>query len=434
MEVVATHASVVVGEVLTRDNYERWSILMRHYLMGQGLWDIVESSQLPAEGNMRDQWIKKNALALHVIKFSCGEENFDQIKGMDSAKDVWDALANMHKPQVVSEEIAEHPLERRTVTFTAQTFGNVGRSQYETLTNAISKGELWKVQNFFAQNPDAKSARISENGYTALHFLVYNRKERIVDYLIDSKLSKEELEIKDDFGSTALSIAARFGVGKSIAQKLVGRNDNLLIIPDNDGKITVQLACSTIHEDMARYLYVATPPESLNGDCGFYILQECIIRKMFDIAFDLLHHFPELASHSCSLGSIPLILTLAQTPPPFFRGNNLPFWEQWIYNCIRVKAYSIKKDEHRSCVQKIQDFYQSCKKKITDLFHLCGGLSWPTGGGAIVLGGRSRYFILWEDGGGIGEGEGEDGDEDVGGIAAAVCDAAPFSGISSFSI
>ncbi|GKV07283.1 hypothetical protein SLEP1_g19078 [Rubroshorea leprosula] len=251
--------------------------------MGQGLWDVVESSQLPAEGNMRDQWIKKNALALHVLKFSCGEEIFYQIKGMDSAKDVWDALANMHKPPVVSEEIAEHPLERRTVTSTAQTFGNPGRSQYETLTNAISKGELWKVQKFFAENPDKKSARISENGYTALHFAVYNRKERIVDYLIDdSILSKGELQKqKDDFGNTALSIAARFGAGKPIAQKLVGKNSNLLTIPDYDGKIPVQLACSTIHEDIARYLYVATPLDSLNGDCGFYILQECIIRKMF---------------------------------------------------------------------------------------------------------------------------------------------------------
>ncbi|GKV07271.1 hypothetical protein SLEP1_g19067 [Rubroshorea leprosula] len=280
MEMVAAHATVIVPEVLKSNNYKRWSIFMRHYLVGQDLWDVVQLSQLPAGGNM-GEWIKKSAIALHAIKISCGEEIFDKIKDMDSAKEVWDALANMHKPPVVPQEITEHPLQKRTDTFTAQTSGNIRGSEYEALINAISNGNSWRVKHFLTENPNARSARIFEKGYTALHFSVYNRKEIIVNYLIDSALSKEELEIKDDSGSTALSIAARFGAGKSIAQKLVGKNPNLLTIPDDNGKIPVQLACSTTHEDMARYLYVATPLESLNGDRGFYILQECISRKMF---------------------------------------------------------------------------------------------------------------------------------------------------------
>ncbi|GKV07302.1 hypothetical protein SLEP1_g19096 [Rubroshorea leprosula] len=107
MEIVATHTNVIVHEVLTGGNYKKWSILMRYYLFGQDLWDVVQSSQLPAEGNRRSEWMKKNALALHAIMISCGEKIFAQIKEKDSAKDVWDALADMHKPRPIT------PVERR---------------------------------------------------------------------------------------------------------------------------------------------------------------------------------------------------------------------------------------------------------------------------------------------------------------------------------
>ncbi|GKV38851.1 hypothetical protein SLEP1_g46713 [Rubroshorea leprosula] len=269
MEIVAIQATVNLCGVLTRDNYERWKILMQHCLICQNLWHIVESTK----GNMSDdRWLRENAFVLLTIKASCGEEIFYQIKDENSAKDVWDTLEKMHKPRVVSQ--------LQTGTFTPQTFGNLVNSQYETLTNAISNGDLSLVKTFFRENPNARSARIFGNGYTALHFSVYKRKKEIVDYLINST-SVAELKISDRSGSTALSIAARFGVGKSIAKKLVGRNRELLTIADSNGKFPVQLACSTIHEDMARYLYVETPLRSLDRDSRFYILQDCISRKMF---------------------------------------------------------------------------------------------------------------------------------------------------------
>ncbi|GKV14273.1 hypothetical protein SLEP1_g25173 [Rubroshorea leprosula] len=88
----------IIPEVLKENNYERWSILMRHYLMAQGLWDdVILSSQIPLAKSPED-WIKKNASALFAIKISCGAEKFEQIKMMNSAKDAWDALASLHKP------------------------------------------------------------------------------------------------------------------------------------------------------------------------------------------------------------------------------------------------------------------------------------------------------------------------------------------------
>ncbi|GKV14288.1 hypothetical protein SLEP1_g25187 [Rubroshorea leprosula] len=70
---------------------------MRHYFVAQDLWDVVLSSQIPWSEDPRD-WTKKNALALLAIKMSCGAETFDQIEKMDSARDAWNALADLHKP------------------------------------------------------------------------------------------------------------------------------------------------------------------------------------------------------------------------------------------------------------------------------------------------------------------------------------------------
>ncbi|GKV48761.1 hypothetical protein SLEP1_g55556 [Rubroshorea leprosula] len=93
----AASLSAIIPEVLKENNYERWSILMQHYLVAQGLWDVILSSQIPlAEGP--EDWIKKNASALFAIKISCGAEKFEQIKKMSLAKDAWDALADLHKP------------------------------------------------------------------------------------------------------------------------------------------------------------------------------------------------------------------------------------------------------------------------------------------------------------------------------------------------
>ncbi|GLT50919.1 hypothetical protein SLA2020_243740 [Shorea laevis] len=68
---------------------------MKHYLVAQDLWDVV-SIERPSIEDPRD-WVKKNALALHAIKISCGAENFDRIKKMNLAQDAWNALADLHK-------------------------------------------------------------------------------------------------------------------------------------------------------------------------------------------------------------------------------------------------------------------------------------------------------------------------------------------------
>ncbi|GLT65165.1 hypothetical protein SLA2020_376130, partial [Shorea laevis] len=203
----------------------------------------------------------------------------------------------------------------------------------------ISKGKFWKVEYFFESNPDAISTTF-ENGQTALHVAITAGRKRVAKELIEyTSLEKGHLlEAKDESGNTALSLAARSGM-MEIAECLIEKNQDLLTIPDGNGKFPVQLACKVGHEDMTRYLYRLRRPEYLDKDRGFDLLEECITKKMFDIALHLLYSFPEFGIYSIlKKGTSPIIVTLAQTQPPFFRGNQLSFWRRWIYNCTRVKV------------------------------------------------------------------------------------------------
>ncbi len=51
----------IVPEVLTENNYESWEIWMKNYLLGQGLWDIVEGAETKPEDSRL--WTMRNAKA-----------------------------------------------------------------------------------------------------------------------------------------------------------------------------------------------------------------------------------------------------------------------------------------------------------------------------------------------------------------------------------
>ncbi|GKV34828.1 hypothetical protein SLEP1_g43169 [Rubroshorea leprosula] len=99
METATLPPNMIVPEVLGEYNYERWSILIEHYLAAQDVWDVIE--QIPTTEEMNERgWNKKNALALHAIKISCGAKAFDLIKNQKSARDAWKALHDMQNVSV----------------------------------------------------------------------------------------------------------------------------------------------------------------------------------------------------------------------------------------------------------------------------------------------------------------------------------------------
>ncbi|GKV39781.1 hypothetical protein SLEP1_g47499 [Rubroshorea leprosula] len=281
-------ACMIVPEVLKEDNYERWCIFMQHYLVAQNLWDVVISRKMPhAHGEDPKEWIKRNALALHTIKISCGAEKFDRIKKKNSAKDAWNALANLHK----------QPNEGGN----KDTGIRIERKQAVTLLKDIKKGDSDAVKKLFETHPPYSAAL--ENGSTALHVAITTGKINLAKKLI-SVMSEEELETQDKSGETVLSLAARKG-SREIVECLVGKNKKLLEIPDCEKNIPLVLACATRHQSLTRYLYSVTPEEFLdpgNGDDhGFFFLKECIRNHMFgrSLAYDHLKYAREMVLFIC---------------------------------------------------------------------------------------------------------------------------------------
>jgi len=78
----------IVREILTRYNYEEWKILMKNYLRGENLWDVVEGGSALAPNDA-----DKDAKVLHIIQLSCAPNMFDEIKHFESAQIAWNHLA-----------------------------------------------------------------------------------------------------------------------------------------------------------------------------------------------------------------------------------------------------------------------------------------------------------------------------------------------------
>ncbi|KAJ0092755.1 hypothetical protein Patl1_25782 [Pistacia atlantica] len=89
-------SSAIVPEVLLNKNYENWKVWLKSYLLGQGLWDIVDGSDANPVGAGLNAWRKNNGKALHAIQISCGSDMLTHRREIESAKDAWDRLASVH--------------------------------------------------------------------------------------------------------------------------------------------------------------------------------------------------------------------------------------------------------------------------------------------------------------------------------------------------
>ena len=130
--------------------------------------------------------------------------------------------------------------------------------QYESLRTAINNGDWDAANDFLSNNEDAKSARITDRGGTVLHVAVFVGSREIVEELVDSLLSEEELEIKDDEGFTALAYAAIQQHKTEMLDCILEKNPNLLNIPDHSNRIPLIVALEYGNIKVARYLYSAS--------------------------------------------------------------------------------------------------------------------------------------------------------------------------------
>ena len=149
----------------------------------------------------------------------------------------------------------------------------------------MRSGDLDTTEKFLKDHPEALNARITSDGETALHIATLFGHLNIIEKLVQL-MSEDDLELKDNYGITALQYAA-FNSNKNNVKAvkcMVEKNKRVLTIPSAHGWIPVTRALECGHTEVARYLYSLTPVEVLlpeNGKHGADLLHQCYHSKMF---------------------------------------------------------------------------------------------------------------------------------------------------------
>jgi hypothetical protein len=94
--------------LLTDDNYHSWKFTMKMQLIGKGLWEITEGTEV-AEEDARQQDIryfkKRENMALATICLGVAERLQIYVRNSKCAKEAWDALEDHFEEKTLSRKI-----------------------------------------------------------------------------------------------------------------------------------------------------------------------------------------------------------------------------------------------------------------------------------------------------------------------------------------
>ncbi|CAI9298784.1 unnamed protein product [Lactuca saligna] len=180
----------------------------------------------------------------------------------------------------------------------------------------------WKAAKLILdKRPELVRFSITESYDTVLHIAVMGKSYWFVEYLV-SLMEKEDLELQNKNGETALCLAAISGHVK-IASILVRKNKALVEIPDSRGMMPLYMAALFGKHEMVRYLYQSS--RKMTGDFWTNhhrscVLVKCVEANLFDIALQIARERPELAING------RVLRLLARKPYAFDVTTQNIFW------------------------------------------------------------------------------------------------------------
>ncbi|KAL4599314.1 hypothetical protein ACB092_11G118300 [Castanea dentata] len=315
------------------NNYLGWSLQVKTRLTDQQLWNIVEgTNEAPKAENDEaafKAWSEKNAMALRVIRYSCGGRLCWAIAMVTSAKIAWHTLAAICKLPISSYKGRENSELRKYVLF----------------KHYLRDGNWAAANQFITSNPGAESAIISNTRSTALHIAIIAGHLHIVKELVNI-LSTDKLRMTDKDGNTVLGCCALVG-NTEMAKCIVEKCPMLLSIGKGnkfDGLIPVVIALRRNSNSiaMAQYLYSVTPPGSLSPGKsrvnGATFVTRCIYSKKFDMALDVLEKFPTLVTALDIENESPVLaLAIIRVPSSFNRLHDIRLFHFYQYKKLLLR-------------------------------------------------------------------------------------------------
>ncbi|XP_023759684.2 ankyrin repeat-containing protein NPR4 [Lactuca sativa] len=171
------------------------------------------------------------------------------------------------------------------------------------LYEASMKGDWNAAQVLIGNREYLLRCSITHNYETALHVAASGQSNpESINYVenLVRLMNREDLQLQNKNGNTALSLAAAAG-NVEIARIMLRKNGDLPIIPNKENMMPLYIAALCGNEDMVKYLY-----KDFQGMRGpgwttttmSWVLVKCIECDMFDVVLDILEDHPELPQHS----------------------------------------------------------------------------------------------------------------------------------------
>ncbi|XP_057467534.1 ankyrin repeat-containing protein NPR4-like isoform X2 [Actinidia eriantha] len=222
--------------------------------------------------------------------------------------------------------------------------------RYIPLVKAALAGNWEIAKRFFDQDKVACTVPITKFLETALHIAVGTGKAlHFVEKLVEA-MPLEAITLCDDKGFTALHTAA-LGGNTAAAMILVKKHSALLHIRGGRDKLSIHVAAMHGHKETLCYLLRVTKDDpaskAYQGESGNWLLKFIMASKFYDVALDLIHRYPELATSKDKFGNLALA-SLAAKPSAFPSGSRLNFWQRRIYSCV---PESCSKDHNRGDIE-----------------------------------------------------------------------------------
>ncbi|KAI4332212.1 hypothetical protein L6164_017140 [Bauhinia variegata] len=143
----------------------------------------------------------------------------------------------------------------------------------------------WKeAGRMLEKNPKLRTAAITKGWKTILHVAAGTHHIHFVEELVKF-MDKDELELQDYNGNTALFSAAATG-NPQIANILINKNESLPTIRGKESVTPIQLAALQGKRKMAWYLYENTIPAFTEEDWNRLFLA-CVKNGIYDLALEM---------------------------------------------------------------------------------------------------------------------------------------------------
>ncbi|XP_044507327.1 uncharacterized protein LOC123226865 isoform X4 [Mangifera indica] len=226
------------------------------------------------------------------------------------------------------------------------------RNRHSNLYLSAFQGDWDAAKLIYENYPDDFRAVITGKGETVLHVAASANRTDFVKELLNFLVPKDLRKVNEN-GQTALFLAAEIG-NAHLVQLLLAKNKDLAMIRNREKIIPLQRAASLGHKDVVNSLYKVTDTGRLRNVDRISLLITFINTNFYELALDLIEHFPGLA-YARGSGEETALHALARKR--FIVEDQQGFWKRFI-NLISGS----KKKMHPKAVELAERIWQQIIK------------------------------------------------------------------------